>query len=114
MADDSGAAAVMVKPELKELRETCDRLDIKWHPRHKAETLRDKINECQIGTTTNTFGIDKMTATEVVAIKHPKKPRPKPRPKRSIPQDVLEALEYMDAYSKARGGRVREYIESLL
>ena len=51
---------------------------------------------------------------EPVAIKHPKKTKPKPRPKRSIPQDVLDALEYCGCYHKANTSRIREYMESLL
>ena len=112
--DDSGTAAVMVSPELKDLRASCDRLDIKWHHRHKEETLRLKIQECNIGTSTNTVE-DCTFENDAQAIKHgPKKPKPKPRPKRFIPQDVEEALDYCGSYHRGNTRRIREFIESIL
>ena len=114
--DDSGTAAVMVSPELKELRATCDRLDIKWHHRHKESTLRTRIN----GAVENELEPEdrnpdgNYTAPDPEAIKHPKKPKPKPRPKRFIPQDVEEALDYCGSYHRGNTRRIREFIESIL
>ena len=116
--DDSGTAAVMVTPELKELRSTCDRLGIRWHHRNIETTLQARIN----GAIENELEPEdrnpdgNYTVPDPEAIKHPKKPKPKPKPRqpRGIPQDISEALEYMNSYHRARARRVREYIESLL
>lgn len=113
--DDSGAAAVKVPKELKELRHECDQLDIKWHPRHKAESLRDKIRfvadvpRIKIKPEVETVAMESETAvtsSSGVAVEY--------REKRTIPQDISEALDYMTAYRKAYADKVRAYIESLL
>ena len=107
--NDSGTAAVMVSPELKELRSTCDRLDIKWHHRNSGITLQTKIDTKVDEDIAIASG---METTE--AIRHPKKPKPKPRPKRTIPHHILGHLGYMRAYRKAYADEVMEYIESIL
>jgi len=104
--DDSGTAAVMVAPELKELRSTCDRLGIKWHHRNKEATLQERID-------TETGEVPVASTVPDPPETKPKQAR-KPRQPRGIPQEISEALEYMNSYHRARARRVREYIESLL
>lgn len=98
-------------PSLKELRVTCDKLDIKWHPRHSERSLRLKIDGYYEVISDNDESIPK---PDPEAIKHPKKPKPKSRPKREIPQNVKDHLKYMHAYKKAGAEVIEQYIESLL
>ena len=102
------ATAVKVSPRLLELRQACDRVDIKWHWRHKESTLEELIAKnveftvpapaCQVDALPNT---DVSTFPERV------------REKRHIPQDVLGALEYCDGYHRGNTKCIRAYIEEI-
>ena len=110
MTDDSGAAAVSVTQELQDLRHACDRLDIKWHWRHKATSLIRMIqdNEDQ-AKPQNTVEV------ELIAVADNGAPDSTSiKPVRQIPHDVESALEYMMSYKRANAKLVRSFIESLL
>ena len=94
MTDDSGVAAMSVSARLLELRQTCDSMDIKWHWKHKESSLEKLIN------------IEPAEVAEAA-------PEPE-REQRSIPQDVLDALDYCGSYHRGNTARIREYIESIL
>jgi len=72
----------------------CDSMDIKWHWKHKESSLEKLIN------------IEPEEVTEAA-------PEPE-REQRSIPQDVLDALDYCNGYHRGNTKRIREYIESIL
>ena len=99
--DDSGPAAVSVSPSLLGLRQTCDRMDIKWHWRHKESTLEGMIN-------------DKEAKVEIISIQASGPSTEHQQEQRSIPQDVLDALDYCNSYHRANTARIKEYIESIL
>ncbi len=105
MTDDSGVAAMSVSRKLLALRQTCDSMDIKWHWRNKESTLEKLINE-NVDPVFTAHVIDHVKVAEAVS---------EPiREKRSIPQDVLDALDYCNGYHRGNTKRIREYIESIL
>ncbi len=106
--DDSGPAATSVSPRLLHLRQTCDSMDIKWHWKHKESSLEKLINDREA----EEAPVERMTATKVKAsIEDVTEAL---REKRSIPQDVLDALAYCNSYHRANTARIKEYIESIL
>lgn len=107
--DDSGTAAMKISPELQNLRGTCDRMDIKWHWRHKASSLIKMIKEVE--RTANS----RMTAEKTIALGSNGEPDSTSlKPVTEIPADVRAALDYMYAYKRANAKLVEAFIESLL
>ncbi len=110
--DDSGPAASSVSPRLLELRQMCDRMDIKWHWKHKESSLEKLIKE----------NVDPVFTAQVVKPISANTPADEsnlmevapPVEQRSIPQDVLDALAYCNSYHRANTARIKEYIESIL
>ncbi len=117
MSNDIGPAATIVTTEIKELRATCDRLDINWHHRNTENTLRKKI-EANVNSG-NMVGNNAMSEpTEGVEATLPsyvkKKKTRKFQAPEGIPADVREGLEYMASFHLARAGIIQNFIESLL
>ena len=105
--DDSGPAATNVSKRLAALRRDCDLMNIKWHWRHKESTLEGMISEMA-----DVAPAERMTATKVKSsIEDVTEAL---REQRSIPQDVLDALDYCGSYHRGNTARIREYIESIL
>ncbi len=96
---DSGPSATVVSPKLLELRQTCDRMDIKWHWRHKESTLEGYIAQ---------FDEMKVTGPKITEAA----PEPE-REQRPIPQDVLDALAYCNGYHRGNTKRIRAYIDEI-
>ena len=97
--DDSGPAAMVVTNRLAELRKTCDRMDIKWHWRHKESTLTDMVAQAIVTAPIVHEAVE--SAPELA------------RERREIPQDVKEALDYCDGYHRGNTKRIRAYIEEI-
>ena len=117
MTNDSGPAATIATVEIKELRETCDRLSIDWHHRNTEATLRKRIDANvnsgnMVGSNTMSEPTEEVEVTLPSYVKN-KKSRKFQIPD-GIPADVREGLEYMASFHLARAGRIRDYIESLL
>ena len=114
MTDDSGVAAMSVSAKLLGLRQLCDDFGIKWHWRHKESTLEGMIKDKAPPVTANeneTIVVDGMVmadtntfindGAQAVVVK------------RSIPQDVLDALDYCNGYHRGNTKRIRAYIDEI-
>ena len=107
--DDSGPAATVISPKLLGLRQACDSMDIKWHWRHKESTLEGLLLEAGDAETVDaalmkqTKTIDQIDTSSHADV----------REKRSIPQDVLDALAYCNSYHRANTAIIKEYIERI-
>ncbi len=110
MTDDSRAADVSVTQELQDLRHTCDRLDIKWHWRHKATSLLKMIKEREEADNP-VLAVVSDEGSTVTATVNSGTVAVRPR---TIPANVEGALEYMMSYKRANARLVRSFIESLL
>ncbi len=108
MTDDSGTAAMSVSAKLLALRQDCDRMDIKWHWRHKESTLEELIKEkkpsLEIKATSDNFVLHTTVTPEAPESE---------REKRHVPQDVLDALAYCDGYHRGNTKCIRAYIEEI-
>ena len=138
MTDDSGPAAMSVSDHLAFLRSECSRMDIKWHPRHKESTLEGMIAKCAAMpnatrvSTESAFtmevedlvikeNVDPVFTAQVVKPISANTPADEsnlmevapPVEQRSIPQDVLDALDYCNGYHRGNTKCIRAYIDEI-
>ena len=101
-------ATASVSPRLLELRQTCDRVDIKWHWRHKESTLEELIAKNVVFTVPAPADqVDPLSHSDVATFPE------RVREKRHMPQDVKDALAYCDGYHRGNTKCIRAYIEEI-
>lgn len=90
--------------DLKVLRKRCDELGIGWHPKHKAETLQDRIDEVA-GEASAEDDCQTQISKNTEYSKHPK----------GDPQRIraLEALDQFGHVNISQASAIREYLQLL-
>lgn len=103
--------AVHVANNLDSLRAQCELRKIKWHPRHKKETLARLVQDFDNGNTPPPKPASASTPSPPPSTKDAEVVM---KPPREIPADVLTALDYLSHTSVGRVKTVTRYIKTLL